>query len=137
MGTRSPLSVWSKLALSLEVLGGYVKARRLLRSEGIREVLAALRSGGRARPGPGGDPVVAGRRLGRAVTRTLAWIPGDSRCLTQSLVLTRLLAVRGIDSTMVIGVSPGERFAAHAWVELGGAALLPAGGDEFDELVRL
>jgi hypothetical protein len=55
----------------------------------------------------------------------------------RSLVLTRVLARRGIDSRLVIGVHPGERFAAHAWLEHDGAALLPAGGSDFDELVTL
>jgi hypothetical protein len=58
-------------------------------------------------------------------------------CLSQSLVLTRLLAARGLESRLVIGVVPGERFAAHAWVEHEGAPLLPPGTGEFQELVQL
>jgi hypothetical protein len=46
----------------------------------------------------------------------------------QALVLSALLARRGIGSELVIGVRPGPSFAAHAWVELEGR-ILPAGTD--------
>ena len=74
-----------------------------------------------------GDTRLAGVRLGRAVTRTLRLVPADSRCLMRSLVLTGLLARRGIDSSLVIGVRPEGEFGAHAWVEHDGRPLLPSG----------
>ena len=40
------------------------------------------------------------RRLGRAVMRTLDPLPLDSRCLVRSLVLTTLLARRGVAWTI-------------------------------------
>jgi hypothetical protein len=64
-------------------------------------------------------------------------MPADSRCLMRSLVLTRLLARRGIESRLVISVRPGERFAAHAWVEHDGVALLPADAPQSERLVTL
>ena len=42
--------------------------------------------------------------LGRAVTRTLALLPTDSRCSLASLVLSRLLERRGIDARLVVAV---------------------------------
>ncbi len=69
--------------------------------------------------------------------RTLSALPADSRCLMSSLVLTRMLARRGIDSNLVIAVEPGERFGAHAWVEYDGAALLHPGDGAFEQLVTL
>jgi hypothetical protein len=39
-------------------------------------------------------------------------------------VLTRILASRGIETKLVIGVRADAGFAAHAWVELDGVALL-------------
>ncbi len=45
----------------------------------------------------------------------------------RSLVLTAMLARRGIPSSVVIGVRPEPEFAAHAWVESDGAAVLPPG----------
>jgi hypothetical protein len=55
----------------------------------------------------------------------------------QSLVLTRLLARRGIETRLVIAVRPGERFAAHAWIEHDEVPLLPAIAPGFEELVAL
>jgi hypothetical protein len=52
-------------------------------------------------------------------------------------VLTRLLARRGVDTQLVIAVRPGERFAAHAWIEHADEALLPAGEPHFEQLVTL
>jgi hypothetical protein len=46
------------------------------------------------------------------------------QCLPRSVALTRLLARRGLTSTLRIGVRhDGETLAAHAWVEWGGRAL--------------
>ena len=55
----------------------------------------------------------------------------------QSLVLTRLLARRGVDSQLAIAVRPGESFAAHAWVEHDGEPLLPPQAPSFEQLVLL
>jgi hypothetical protein len=55
----------------------------------------------------------------------------------RSLVLTGMLARRGIDTRLVISVRPGDRFAAHAWVEHDGVALLPADSPSFEQLVTL
>ena len=60
------------------------------------------------------DPLAekyAAVRLGRAIGRTLSILPFDSRCLVRSLVLAELLARRGIDSRVVIGVSQGPASA--------------------------
>ena len=131
-----PLSAPAKLALAIEVVSTYVRARRSLRRDGLRETLDGLRSVA-PQPDPAADPVADGRRLGRIVARTLGALPADGRCLSQSLVLTRLLAARGIDSRLVIAVRPGEQFAAHAWVEHDGIPLLPPGAERFEELVTL
>ena len=125
----------ARLALAGEILATYARVRWSLRRHDLRTVLLGLRSPTAAR---GADqPVATGRRLGRAVGRTLALLPTDSRCLMQSLVLTKLLARRGIDTRLVIAVRPGERFAAHAWVEHDDEALLPAGAPAFEQLVTL
>jgi hypothetical protein len=121
--------------LIAEIIATYAGVRRSLRRAGLKPTLTALRmpSG----PLAEGNPVSTGRRLGRAVGRTLSLLPTDSRCLMQSLVLTRLLARRGIETRLVIAVRPGGEFAAHAWVEHREVALLPALADSFEELVTL
>ena len=128
-----PLRGAPKAMLAAEIVATYARVRWLIRRDPLPAVVGSLR--GRASAG-GRDDVVTGRRLGHAVGRTLRVLPGDSRCLMQSLVLTRLLARRGIDSRLVIGVRAGERFAAHAWVEHRHVALLPA-GSSFEQLVTL
>ena len=76
-------------------------------------------------------------RLGRAVQLTLRLAPGDTRCLTRSLVLTQLLARRGIPAKLVIGARAKPSFTAHAWVEHAGHPVLPASDDSFGRLVEL
>ena len=92
-------------------------------------------------PSPGLTPadgaLVEAHRLGRAVGRTLRLLPGDTRCLARSLVLTRLLARRGIPAKLVIGARADPDFLAHAWVECAGHAVLPAGDGSYGRLVEL
>ena len=133
-----PLSPGARLALAWEIVVAYGVASWALRRRGLRDALTALRSKAPGdEPAEGGHPLAVGRRLGRAVRRTLGVLPADSRCLMSSLVLTRLLARRGIESELVISVRPGEKFAAHAWVEHDDEALLPAGAPAFEQLVTL
>jgi hypothetical protein len=135
---RSALGVTAKLGLALEILGAYGRVRWLLWRGDVVSTLERVR-------GPetesstlaAGAVGLSGERLGHAVNRTLRLLPTDSRCLMQSLVLTLLLARRRIGSSLVIGVRPAPSFAAHAWVEERGEALLPSGGDRYRRLVEL
>jgi hypothetical protein len=122
-----PLARREKVALVAEILVAYARTRWWLRRRDLPGALRELRSTGGPRADAPTDPTRTGRRLGRAVVRTLALLPTDSRCLTRSLVLTNLLARRGIESNLVLGVQPGESFAAHAWVEHDAAPLLDPG----------
>lgn len=76
-------------------------------------------------------------RLGAAVTRLLTNVPGDTRCLARSLVMTRLLARRGIQAKLVIGARTDPEFLAHAWVEHDGNPVLDPGDSSFGRLVEL
>jgi hypothetical protein len=120
-------------------LGCYRQVRKTMRHSSIAPAVQTLR---------GGVPIDAARgserevlyeawRLGQAVQRTLRLAPGDTRCLTRSLVLTRILARRGISSTLVIGARAKPRFQAHAWVEQAGQPVLPAGDGSYGRLVEL
>jgi hypothetical protein len=55
----------------------------------------------------------------------------------QALVLCRLLAQRGVETSVVIGVQPGDSFGAHAWVERDGQPLQNAGADTYSRLVAV
>lgn len=132
------LSPVRKVRLAAEVLRAYGYVRMVLPRRDLRGTVAALRrdEGRRSHAHPTLQHVQA-RRLSWAVQRTLRWIPGDSRCLMQSLVLTRLLTRRGLRSTLIIGVRPGEDFIAHAWVEHSRTPLLPAEQGIYSRLVEL
>lgn len=132
------LPVLHKLRLAAESLAIYVRVRRLLRGADLPTVVERLRGAAAPSQGPP-DPAsyAAGLRLARASTRTISLLPTDSRCLMRSLVLTGLLARRDVAGTLVIGVSPGEEFGAHAWVELGGQPLLPPDETTYGRLVEL
>ncbi len=132
------LPTQEKLLLAAEILGIYCRVRLKLARSKFPVALAALRD---SPPGMGPpDSVVTymrAARLARAAQRTLRFVPADSRCLMQSLVLTSLLARRGITSSLSIGVNPGRDFKAHAWVEYSGRPLLPNFGDSYHLLTEL
>lgn len=123
-----------KIALGLEIAAAYVRIRWLLWRTDLPRTVAAL---GRAQWKGSPADTAEGTRLGRAVQRTLRFVPFDSRCLLRSLVLTSLLARRGIPSSLVIGVAVEPRFAAHAWVETEDVPLLPTNGASYERLTRL
>lgn len=134
MTTSAPLSLPRKTALAREVVVTYARVRWLLWRRDLPRALERIRAvapAERLADGPTDE------RLARAVRRTLWQLPADTRCLMQSLVLTRLLARRGRDSRLVIGVSPAGEFSAHAWVERDGVPLLPAHEGEFGRLAEL
>lgn len=119
----------------VETLTAYIPAWRLL---GHRDVLEMVRLARDVHSTPRvNDPVEhqVCLRLGRVVGRTLRLLPTDSRCLVQSLVLTRMLARRSIPNVLVIGVRANPTFEAHAWVEHEGRPILPTG--EFTRLLEL
>jgi Transglutaminase-like superfamily len=125
-----------KARLALEIVLTYVRVRRLLRRMPVTDALAVLRDEQRpAKQATSQLPSAA--RLGGIVQRVLRRVPGDTRCLTQSLVLATLLARRGVAASVVIAVSPGERFGAHAWVAHEGRPLLPVGDASFRPIVQL
>lgn len=111
-----------------EILATYLKVRWLLRRRQLPEVVARLRAEGARRraAGPALDPAGVWR-CAEAVLRVLRLLPTDSRCLVRSLVLLAVLARRGAEAELVIGVLPQPRFAAHAWLEHDGVPLLRAG----------
>ena len=133
MTAATPLPLRRKVSLVAEIVDAYVRVRWLLRRREFPEVLRLIREVEPVRR----TDAVGDERLARGVLRTLRVLPGDSRCLTQSLVLTRLLARRGRGSRLVIGVAPGTAFGAHAWVERDEIPLLPTHEREFERLTEL
>lgn len=134
----SPLNSVARARLAAEIVAAYLQARRELRRAPIESVVAALRSDRSLPPlTQGPHALTEARRLGWAVARTLKLMPGDTRCLARSLVLTRLLALRGIPAKLVIGARADPDFLAHAWVECDGQPVLSPGDGSFARLVEL
>jgi Transglutaminase-like superfamily len=133
------LGLRRRTALALEVLGVYARVRWLLVRRGTAPAVEILRRGLRNQDAYDADStrVSSGIRFGRAVVRVLRLLPTDSRCLMRSLVLTRMLARRGVYAKVVIGVRPGPSFAAHAWVEVDGQPVLATDESEYHRLVEL
>jgi len=128
-----------KLELVVEILRIYVPARVRLRRDNLRTMAELARRDPRVtldlEPSQAAALAI---RLGKAVVRTLMLLPTDSRCLIRSLVLLRLLARRGIESTLVIGVRYEDQpFAAHAWIEHQQIPLLATGGGSFARLLEI
>jgi hypothetical protein len=135
-----PLSPVGKVSLAAEILAAYASVRLALWRTDLPRTIEAARSLSGSHGGRKADTrkeQLLGARLGRAVVRTLRLLPTDSRCLMRSLVLTKLLARRGVDSALVIGVSLEPEFAAHAWVEREEVPLLPTDRSQYARLVRL
>ena len=134
------LSSLDKGRLAIEIVADYARVMWLLRRDALPTAIAALRAGPPATrcAAAAEDALGDGRRLGRAVVRTLAPLPRGSRCLTRSLVLMSLLARRGVAVDLVIAVQPSAdpSLDAHAWVEVDGAPLLAPASD-YGRLVTL
>jgi hypothetical protein len=81
----------------------------------------------------GADPV----RIGWAVCVASRFVPRPT-CLVRALAAHRLLAAHGHDSDLRIGVAKAGAagFAAHAWVECGGAVLVGQTDAEYSVLVE-
>jgi hypothetical protein len=127
-----------RMRLAGEIAIAYLQARRELRRASIDTVVDSLRSRFTPRAQPSAaETLLQARRLGRAVARVLGVLPGDTRCLVRSLVLTRLLARRGIATKLVIGTRSAPDFLAHAWIEYEGEPVLSVGDGSFARLVEL
>lgn len=130
-------SLREKVELGLEIVGAYARARWLLWRTDLPTTVAAIRTVDAPRSPMPPESRRTGLRLGRVIDKTLRHLPFDSRCLMRSLVLTSLLARRGIDSTLVIAVAPEPEFHAHAWVESDGAPLLEPAGPTFARMTEI
>jgi hypothetical protein len=137
--TNDRLPAARKVQLAVEILGVYVRIRRLIKHSELPRILELVRVAPTVRRRlPLSEPDDSAR-LGRVVGRTLRRLPADTRCLTRSLVLVALLARRGIAASLVIAVRPDNDLSlvAHAWVEMDGRPVLAPAGPDHGRLVTL
>jgi hypothetical protein len=129
-----------RASLTFEVVVTYLRVRWLMRRDDAERAVKALRAHASASQLTfDAEPVseyVAAWRLSRAVRKVLTRLPGDSRCLFKSLTLMCMLERRGIHQMVVIAVRP-QPFAAHAWVEVDGHAVLPDADPGYERLMEL
>jgi hypothetical protein len=132
------LSLRRRACLGLEVLSTYMRVRWVMRDDDASRAVRHLRltAGGHTMDLDDGVEQVAAWRLAHAMSRVLRLLPSDSRCLFRSLTLMCMLERRGIPQTLVIAARPSP-FAAHAWIEVGGKALLPGADHGYERLVEL
>jgi hypothetical protein len=125
---------WRAL-VAVELLAAYPRLRRRLERAGIVPAVALARSGAPLMVEDAAR-IADARRLGRATQRLLAALPGSPSCLTESLVLLRLLSRRGVASRIVLALAPDGK-VAHAWVEVVGEPVLPPAGKGLMRLAEL
>lgn len=123
--------------VAVEVLVTYGRVRWSVRRRDLPATVAALRAPRRRRRVLDSPLDADDRRLAAAAVRVLQRLPGDSRCLTRSLVVLAMLARRGIDVRLVLAARPAPIFAAHAWIERDGRPLLPTRDFEDARLAEL
>ena len=74
------------------------------------------------------DALLPASRIAWLVEKAGQYCPAGTSCLKEALVLSRLLARRGIPTTLRIGVGrQADAFAAHAWLEQDGRVILGDG----------
>ena len=97
-----------------------------LQAAGFRRMQAVVAPG--AGPSTDRQDLAEAQHIARLVLAAANRNPFRPNCLARSLVLCRLLRLRGLAAELRIGVAaPGGTFSAHAWVEHSGIALAEPG----------
>jgi Transglutaminase-like superfamily len=128
---------WRILAGALGLLPAVSVGLRLV---GLRRMIALCEALAAASPrGRGHDPGSAARTAWLVEVAAHRCLPRPT-CLAKALVVFSLLKRRGLVAELVIGVSKTQRpLEGHAWVELGGAAVVVGdpGPARYTVLVRI
>lgn len=133
------LSPWAKARLGWEVVSTYLRVRWAMRGDDAEEAVRRIRRRAGSVPvefDAEGEGLVAAWRLARATRRVLLNLPSDTRCLFRSLTLLSMLERRGIPQRLVIAVRP-QPFAAHAWIEVEGQAVLSDADPGYERLLEM
>ena len=133
------LSPWAKARLGSEVVSTYLRVRWAMRGDDAEDAVRRIRRQSGRNPvefDAEGEALVAAWRLARATRRALFTLPSDTRCLFRSLTLMAMLERRGIPQRLVIAVRP-QPFAAHAWIEVEGQAVLSDADPGYERLLEI
>jgi hypothetical protein len=89
----------------------------------LKRLNSIAESMGRARVSP--DRAGSRETIVRAVERASNAIPAANNCLVRAIAAQIMLARRGIDAELKIGVAhPSDGFKAHAWLECAGEVVI-------------
>lgn len=72
------------------------------------------------------------QEVGRAVSRVAKYVPWRCKCLEQGLTAQAILWMKGIKSTLVIGVMKEDngKLLSHAWLKCGSETVVGGRGSE-------
>jgi hypothetical protein len=72
------------------------------------------------------------KRISWAIVTVSRYAPWDCKCLVQAIAGKRMLQIRGLPSTLYLGVSKDEAegFSAHAWLRCGEMVLTGSQGKD-------
>lgn len=89
---------------------------------GLGRTVRLIRRLDRGRPASAAPDAAMARGIEASVAKAAALFPGRALCLEQSLTLYTLLRRSSVPARLRLGIQ-SYPFAAHAWVEAGGAPL--------------
>ena len=138
---EEPVSLRAKTRFVAEVFRTYTWVRWLLLRYGLQGALKTIRRGRDGQlPDDLGEAAMASAAVGysRFVAQVLRRLPTDRGRVIESLVLTAVLARRGLHSRLALGVGIEPSLTPLAWVEVGESSFgLPEAEDRRMTLLEL
>lgn len=107
------------IPITLAAIVGQLRAQRRLKRESLADILTDLAPLGRADPG---DDALLGRIAGAFATSGMHLRAAD-QCLPRAIAAARICRRRGQQVALILGVRLNP-FAAHSWVQSGGAVVV-------------
>ena len=118
---RLPASELMEMSFAVMMVPGVALALRLLNLRAIRRVIAATS----APPSVASVSAQRATRIAHLVSAAARRSPVAATCMARALTLHWLLRLRGMESSLRIGVRKGgENLEAHLWVEHDGVPLM-------------
>lgn len=129
----------SRARLLLEAAAELAAALRRLRDTPIDTLLAGQRHPATERLPAASAHDPQALAVGWALTAAARRLPWSCNCLTMTLAGQRMLARRGLDPVVHLGLRHGaDGLRAHAWLEAGGGVVSGADTmEQFTPLVRI
>ncbi|MDF1655422.1 MAG: lasso peptide biosynthesis B2 protein [Coxiellaceae bacterium] len=83
------------------------------------------------------DEIAIIRPVAKSIKAVAAVVPWQSKCLVQAMAAKQMLARRGVDTTLYLGVlKEGSDMKAHAWLRCGPLFITGGNGERTYTIVR-